>query len=719
MKFLRTLKIFGIIFLCLIFFYDSGCASVRLPLEIIANKIETFNNFRIIIAKGNVVINNKNFLIWADRIEYEVQTEYLILKDFRIFDKKRKIIAKGKKAFLDLRNEELWSDRIFIVLKKQGIKIKAWNFHKDALDEYFAKKAILTTCNMTDCEDEKDFPPWSVELNDFVLTSEGIRAADSTILRVKSIPVLYIPKIAYLPDVSLPIAPPRKTGFLTPIFVQGNRLGFGVQVPFFWTITDQLDFTISPMYLSKRGILWDVENELKTSDRFKSVFRFRYIKDLKKETYLSSEEKVHKWWILGKVDYIPKPNLDTHLDIDLVSEKDFLEEFDVGQGGYTSDKEFFLKRFNRDIEDKSQEYRTSKLWIQYFHNSIYSKIESRYLDYHGALSRDEILQPVFGFQTNLLPFNLYKNLLNSFSFSYLYSTRKEGYYGHRLSSKIELAYPFRTSFLFNEALFRYNFDYYVLDERGTFDRKNIYRKFYEFKLNSYTYFFKDYRFLKVFNKNFEFFHTVKPYISYFYRKKPKETNVPQFTYEDLISDKSNFIEYGLWQFFSFPYHKNLLIIRAYQQYDFTKTERSPTATGPENRALSDLYLQVLINYVPHLNLRYDGSYNFYGLGFKQHSITIGIKDFLVDSANIGYQEDSAWHTRQLTLDLKTTLLNRLQTHFFISRNLINKQTTEMELDTAYLHKCYSIGIGVDVTPKDTKIFFKIELKGLGKYGFVY
>ncbi len=716
---LKKIRLLLLLFLFFIIFNNSIFAALKSRFEITAKRIETFNNFGVIIAEGDVVISDKTILIWAQEVKYEIKTEYVILKNFKIFDKEKQIIVEGDKGFLDIRNGELWSEHIFIFLKKQGIRIKAWDFHKDALNEYFAKKALITTCNLEDCEKEKDFPPWSVELNNFVLTSQGIRVADSTKVRIKNIPIIYIPKTAYLPNVSLPVAPPRKTGFLTPGFAQGNRLGFGIQLPFFWAITDQLDFTISPMYLTQRGFLWDLENEFKISEGVKSIFKFRYIDDIKKEEYVSSKEKKHKWWVVGKIDFASKPNFDVHLDIDIVSEKEFLEEFDVGEGSYTNNRLLFLQRFNRDIEDKSQEYRTSKLWIQYFKNSIYTKLETRYLDYHGLLDKDQILQPVLSLQVDLLPFNIYKNILGHLALNYFYNTRKEGYYGHKLNSKIELSYPFKFSQIFNEMIFRYNLDFYNLSEKGSFSEKSFYRKFYEFKLNSYTYLLKDYKFLKIFDKNFKFLHILKPYISYFYRKKPNEIDVPQFTYEDLISNKTNFIEFGLWQFFSFPHHKNLFIIKAYQQYDFTKAERSATATTPENKALSDLYLQCLINYTPRLNIRYDGSYNFYGLGFKKHSITLGLKNILVDSINLGYQDDSAWHTKQLTLDLKSTIFNRFQTQIFISRNLIKEETTEMRFEGVYLHKCYLIGLGMDVTPRDTKFFFRFELKGLGGYGFEY
>jgi LPS-assembly protein len=685
----------------------AAIAAQSLPFEITARKIETFNNFKTIIASGDVIINNGQILIWAQEVKYEVDTEYAILIDFKIFDKVNHLIAYGDKGFLDVRNGELWADKIFIYLKKQGVRIKAWGFHKNALNEYTAKKALVTTCQLN-CEKDRCSPPWSIVFHNFVLTAKGITTGDSTEIRIKKIPIFYLPKFVYLPKVNVPVSPVRKTGFLTPHIVHGSRLGFGFQLPFFWALTDQLDFTAAPLYFTKRGTLLDLENEFKFTEDIQGLLKFRYLKDKEITQYTSEEAKREKWWFVGKIDFLRRENIDAHLDWDIVSEKDFLQEFDVGDGSYSHARDLFLNRFNRDIEDKGQEYRISKFWIQYHKNSLYIKMESNYLDYHGSLDKDEILQPFLSFKLNFLPFKSFNSLITNFSLSYFYNYRKEGYYGHKVNSKMEVSYPFKFLIFFNEGSFRYIFDYYNLDEKENFENSSITRNFYELEFSSSTLLFKHYKFLSS-------LHILKPYVTFFYRSKPEETNIPHFTYEDLINEKSKTLEYGLWQFFSTPAHKNFLIIKTYQQYDFTKAENSTTATSNEG-ALSDLYFQILINYSSHLRIRYDTSYNFSEERFKKHSLTVGIKNFLLDSINLTYQDDPVWNSRQLTLDVGNKFFNKFFAKFYISRNLINKETTEMGFEGIYSYDCYSFGLGVSTTPKDTMFWFRIELKGLGGYG---
>ncbi|RKX57682.1 MAG: hypothetical protein DRP29_08030 [Thermodesulfobacteriota bacterium] len=711
MKFRKYLLLFKINFLIFFIFHTAFCAPSQ-KFKITARKLEVLHTPKKILAEGDVIIQGENILIWAERVNYQLNTQYAKLENFEIFDFKNQIIIKGNVGFIDLRNDEIWADSVFIFLKKEKIRIKAIDFRKNALNEYFAKKAILTTCEMEwcgkICKKEKHYPAWSIEVEDFVLTSKGISKGKSTKFKIKKHTFIYLPKTAYIPKLSLPIGTFRKTGFLFPHIVQGNRLGVGLQIPFFWAVTDQIDFTIAPLYLSKRGFLFDIENQFRFTKDIQGLFKFRYLRDEWAESKYASEKEIkkYKWWIVGKVDYPITSNLDMHLDLDLVSEREFLEEFDVGEGGFSQSKVLFLQRFNRDIEPKTQEYRTSKFWIQYFRKSFYSRIETKYLDYHGFGDEDKILQPLFNIHFNFLPFDLFHKILTNFSLDYKYNYREEDYYGHRGNIKLEITYPFKIGYFMNSATFTYKNFFYNLENKGLFDKRNFNRNFYEIKLASYTYLVKKY---------LNFLHTLKPYLSFFYRREPSEKNVPQFDYEDAINSKAKIIEYGLWQFLSLPSQKNFIMIKTYQQYDFTKTEKSLTATSPEERAFSDIYFQINLNYSPYLFFRYDTAYNFYGLGFKKHSISFDLRNFIVDRLRIVYQKDTAWNTKQISFNLATYITNKIYTNMFITRNLIRDEFTERRIEINYIHKCYTLGFGIYTTPKDTKFIFGFQLKGLGGY----
>ncbi len=673
--------------------------------EITANKVEVLHRSKVIIAQGNVLIKGKRFVIIADRVEYEMKTAYVHLFHFQVFDLETHTRVSGNNGTFDLRNKSFSGDKGIVYFKKEGVYLRYENIKKNALNEYTGKKAVITTCKAGGCFNCT--PPWSVEEKDFLISPEGESSASSTAFKIKKVPVVYVPGVAYLPKVKMPITQPRKKGFLIPNFVQSTRLGFGIQLPYFYPITDQLDFTIAPMYLTKRGILWDLETAFKLHEGVQSLFKFRYLHDSEDTTYAGEKEKREKWWVVGKIDYIDSPNLDIHFDIDRVSEKAFLSEFDVGEGGFSKTRHLFLSRFGRDIEVQSQDYRTSHFWINYFSKSFYLNWEDKYISYYGNKDKDEIFQPVAKFYASLLPTKVFKNLLFSLNTGGGVYQRKKGYTGYKIFDELNLDFPFSTLFLMHRITATYHQDFYSLEEQDTFNDTSYYRNY--FQLDTYSTLLLE----KSYNK---FFHLFKPYFSYTFRTKPSSEETPIFDEEDEQNKKINRIEYGIWNYFYTSSHPGLIAFRAYQQYDFTYAQRSSTDTSPEERALSDLFWEFSINASPRFSLRYDGSYNFYGLGLKKHSLNLTLRDYVIELISLGYQEDRAWETKQLNLSLGHHLVPSVYASFFLSRNLKKGENSVLRFTLNYSKDCYNFGIGITRTPEEMRYSFMIQLKGLGGYG---
>ena len=48
----------------------------------------------------------------------------------------------------------------------------------------------------------------------------------------------------------------RRSGFLAPTFSNSSTLGMSVEVPYYWALAPNYDFTFHPRYYSKEGVLW-------------------------------------------------------------------------------------------------------------------------------------------------------------------------------------------------------------------------------------------------------------------------------------------------------------------------------------------------------------------------------------------------------------------------------------------------------------------------------
>ena len=79
-------------------------------------------------------------------------------------------------------------------------------------------------------------------------TEEDIGVARGATLRVYGLPVLYLPYFAF------PISDRRKSGFLAPQVGYESALGGIVAAPYYWNIAPNYDATITPRWMTQRGL---------------------------------------------------------------------------------------------------------------------------------------------------------------------------------------------------------------------------------------------------------------------------------------------------------------------------------------------------------------------------------------------------------------------------------------------------------------------------------
>lgn len=100
-------------------------------------------------------------------------------------------------------------------------------------------KTAVTSCRI--CESD-DPPLWQIRARRVIHDQQERQLYfEDAQLRVLGTPVLYLPRLR-LPDPTLE----RATGFLVPTLRNSSLLGFGIEVPYFITIGDDKDLTLTP-----------------------------------------------------------------------------------------------------------------------------------------------------------------------------------------------------------------------------------------------------------------------------------------------------------------------------------------------------------------------------------------------------------------------------------------------------------------------------------------
>ncbi|MEM7292308.1 MAG: LPS-assembly protein LptD [Pseudomonadota bacterium] len=148
------------------------------------------------------------------------------------------------------------------------------------LTRYSSGRIELENVDFTTCQEAN--PAWQLKAAEMTLdTPNAEGSARHVTLRWKDVPVLYLPWIGF------PIGDVRKSGFLAPRFGTSDKHGTEIEVPWYWNIHPQADATLTPRYLSKRGVQlasqwralthsgrWWLDNEYLHDDRETDAHRY-------------------------------------------------------------------------------------------------------------------------------------------------------------------------------------------------------------------------------------------------------------------------------------------------------------------------------------------------------------------------------------------------------------------------------------------------------------
>lgn len=151
----------------------------------------------------------------------------------------------------------------------------------------------LTDSTYTFCEPGHN--DWDIKASEINLDREnGIGSAWHTRLRIKEIPIMYLPYYRF------PIDDRRMTGFLDPTFtINGEIQASEMSVPFYLNLHPQVDATITPKEILDHGLLWQGQVRHLTSIFGYGEFNYGELKN--DRSYRQDEEGIPKQdrWLIN------------------------------------------------------------------------------------------------------------------------------------------------------------------------------------------------------------------------------------------------------------------------------------------------------------------------------------------------------------------------------------------------------------------------------------
>ena len=221
----------------------------------------TLNNFskKIFSKKPAVVIDQDKNKIFVDNFDYQTNTNiFKSIGNIEVIDNKKNkyefsqvYIDTNKKEILGTDIKSYLNDQSFKIDKRNKPRVFANTLKMNKKNSEF-NKSIFTLCAYR--ENDK-CPPWSIQATKILHDSEKKTIYyDNAVVKIFDLPIFYLPRLSH-PDPSVD----RRSGFLVPTISDSKNLGFGVSIPYFFSIGKDKNFTLTSKFYANEHPLFTGE----------------------------------------------------------------------------------------------------------------------------------------------------------------------------------------------------------------------------------------------------------------------------------------------------------------------------------------------------------------------------------------------------------------------------------------------------------------------------
>jgi len=211
--------------------------------SLVADSVVFASDTQELRASGNVEILQNGIRLRAQSISYNGETDTLVVTGpIYIIDQTDTLIAaEFAELSGDLQDGVLKSAR---VVYAQQLQLAAAEIRRTEGRYTQFYKSVASSCSI--CE-SNPIPLWEIRAKRVVHDSvERQIYFDEATLRVLGVPVFYTPYLR-MPDPTVD----RSNGFLFPELRSNGDLGVGLRTPYFFTLGDHADLTLTPWLTSK------------------------------------------------------------------------------------------------------------------------------------------------------------------------------------------------------------------------------------------------------------------------------------------------------------------------------------------------------------------------------------------------------------------------------------------------------------------------------------
>ena len=737
------------------------------PYHLKADALSFDDVTKIYRARGHVMISRGDQVLYADAVDFNDRTKDAAASgNARFFSGMDWLTGSRIDVNLEEGTGTIYDGTLFI--EKSHFYLRGQEIRKTGKDSYFIKgPGSVTTC-------DGDTPDWQITGTDLKATLEGYGSVKHAALRVKSIPVLYFPYVVF------PAKIKRQSGLLIPMVAYSDKNGFEAHQPFFWAINDHTDATFYNHYMARRGYRHGLEYRyVRTLDK-KATFMFDYLRDEQIDDgrenpddgeYFyegfrgdsETRENRDRWWLRMKADWEVPYSFTAKLDIDFVSDQDYLREFDSGYSGYDTSDSYYTQAFGRELDDQKDTVRTNQLnlnrtWNQFSLNA--SVVWNDDVIVRKNNGDDTTLQrlPAIAFSGSKQEFrktSFYFDLSSSFNHYW----RESGTKGYALDANPRVYYPttlfgafdLEPSVGFRETVWQVE----EADQANAIKEDQIRsREIVDFQSDLSTEISRifDLEGLEVDKLR----HALRPQAVYTYVPDVEQGDLPDFIG---IVDEQNNISYGLLNTLTtrrvqqkasmgktvdasleeekpaaahadsgpeeaggpgggpqYLYHE-LCRLSLSQSYDILKARRPPT-DGGGRRPFSDVSGRLELTPFHDMDLDFVGnlSWSPYSGDYTSYDIAAAYKNNRQDEFVVEYRFKKD-NSENILGKCFVHVLKALAVVWEHEHNMLDSKAVRSEVGFVYSPQCWTFSLSYvhDRTISKREYLFQISLFGLGEY----
>lgn len=191
--------------------------------------------------QGNVLLQRGEQILKAPLLVYDYDKDTANAnKDFTFWDPKFIISGTHLKSLPDNQGE--MSDATYWLLTKRA------RGYSDKIIKESEEVMTLEHASYTTCDPKKEI--WRLDARSITLdNAEEMGTAYHVTLNILDVPVFYTPYLSF------PLGNGRESGFLTPNVGSSDETGLEFSLPYYLNLAPNYDATITPRYMTRRGLL--------------------------------------------------------------------------------------------------------------------------------------------------------------------------------------------------------------------------------------------------------------------------------------------------------------------------------------------------------------------------------------------------------------------------------------------------------------------------------